>query len=103
VYKRQPVGGDLRQGLVTLPMLYFIDANPKNEGVIELLQGKCIENDQIIDNIIHEITSSSAIEQSLVEAEQFANRALDLISDLPPSSYKDELIYLTESSIVRKN
>ena len=99
----KPVGGDLRQGLVTLPMLYYIDSNPQNAGVKELLQGKCIENDETIDNLIREIISSSAIEQSLNEAEQFAKRALDLIADLPSSPHKDELVYLTESSIVRKN
>jgi geranylgeranyl pyrophosphate synthase len=98
----KPVGGDLRQGLVTLPMLYFIDSNPNNDGVKELLQGKCLDNDETIDNLIHSIVASSAIEQSINEAEQFAKRALDLISDLPASPHKDELVYLTETSIVRK-
>lgn len=37
------------------------------------------------------------------EAEQFANRALDLMADLPSSVYKDELVSLTENSIIRKN
>ncbi len=99
----KPVGGDLKQGLVTLPLLYFIDSNPQNEGVIELLQGNCIKKDETIDNLILAINSSSAIEQSLNEAELFAKRALDLIADLPASSYKDELVYLTEASVVRKN
>lgn len=99
----KPVGGDLRQGLVTLPMLYFIESNPQNEVVQSLLQGKCIEDDQAVDNVIQAILTSSAIEHSLNEAEQFAKRALDLIADLPASPYKDELVYLTETSIVRKN
>lgn len=99
----KPVGGDLKQGLVTLPLLYFIDSNPQNEGVKELLQGNCIEKDETIENLIQAINSSSAIEQSIIEAEQFAKRALDLIADLPASPYKDELVYLTEASIVRKN
>ena len=98
----KPVGGDLRQGLITLPMLYFIDSNPQNAGVKELMLGNCIEKDETIDTLIQSIISSSAIEQSLNEAEQFANRALDLLADLPPSPYKDELIYLTESGIARK-
>jgi geranylgeranyl pyrophosphate synthase len=99
----KPVGGDLRQGLITLPMLYFIDSNPQNEGVKELLQGNCIENNETVDSLIHDIVASSAIEQSLNEAEQFTKHALDLIADLPASPYKDELINLTETSIVRKN
>jgi geranylgeranyl pyrophosphate synthase len=99
----KPVGGDLKQGLITLPMLYFIDSNPQNDGVKELLQGNCIEKDETIESLIHSIIGSSAIEQSLNEAEQFAKRALDLIADLPASPHKDELVYLTEASIVRKN
>lgn len=99
----KPVGGDLRQGLVTLPMLYFIDSNPQNEGVQELLKGNCIDKDETIESLIKSISNSSAIEQSLNEAEQFANRALDLIADLPASPHKDELVYLTETSVVRKN
>jgi geranylgeranyl pyrophosphate synthase len=99
----KPVGGDLRQGLITLPMLYYIDSNPQNEVVKELLKGNCIENSETIDSLIHAITASSAIDQSLNEADQFARRALDLIADLPASPYKDELVYLTEASVVRKN
>jgi geranylgeranyl pyrophosphate synthase len=98
----KPVGGDLRQGLVTLPLLYFLDSNSQNEAVKELLQGNCIENDETINSLIQAIISSSAIEQSLIEAEQFAKRALDLIADLPASPYKDELIYVTEASVLRK-
>ncbi len=98
----KPVGGDLRQGLITLPLLYFLDSNPQNEAVKELLQGNCIENDETINSLIQAIMSSSAIEQSLIEAEQFAKRALDLIADLPASPYKDELIYVTEASVLRK-
>lgn len=98
----KPVGGDLRQGLVTLPLLYFLVSNPQNEAVKELLLGNCIENDETITSLIQAIISSSAIEQSLIEAEQFAKRALDLIADLPASPYKDELIYVTEASVLRK-
>lgn len=98
----KPVGGDLRQGLITLPMLYFIDANPQNESVKDLLQGNCIDSNEKIDTLIHAIISSSAIEQSLNEAEQFAKRALDLIVDLPSSAFKDELVDLTETSVIRK-
>lgn len=98
----KPVGGDLRQGLVTLPLLYYIQSNPLDKGVQEFLQGNCSQNDESIDRLIQSISTSSAIEQSLKEAEQFSQRALHLISDLPSSPEKDELIQLTESSVLRK-
>ncbi len=99
----KPVGGDLRQGLITLPMLYFIESNPGDAAVQELLSGNCIEKDETVDKIIASIANSQAIEKSLQEAEQFANRALDLISDLPESEEKAELVELTRSSVIRKN
>jgi geranylgeranyl pyrophosphate synthase len=98
----KPIGGDLRQGIVTLPMLYYIQSNPQNAGVQELQKGKCIKQEEVIQGLIQSVASSSAIDRSLNEAEQFAKRALHLISDLPDSDEKDELIQLTESSVMRK-
>ena len=99
----KPVGGDLRQGLVTLPLLYYIDSNPHDEDLTELLKGECIHDEATVDRLIQSIAASSAIEQSLSEADQFAQRALNMISDLPNSPLKEELVNLTESSVVRKN
>lgn len=99
----KPVGGDLRQGLITLPMLYYMESNPDDKGVQELLNSDCVNNEEIIERIIHSIAASPAIDQSLREAESFSNRALDLISELPDSEEKNELINLTKSSVVRKN
>ena len=98
----KPVGGDLRQGLITLPMLYYIQSNPDHDGIKELLSDNCVKNEETIDNLITAIAHSNAIDQSLEEAEQFSNRALDLISDLPDSAEKEELIELTKSSVMRK-
>lgn len=99
----KPVGGDLRQGLVTLPLLYYMKSNPQDAGVQELMKGDCIQDEEKIERLIQSIAVSSAIEQSLAEADQFAQRALSMISDLPSSPLKDELIHLTESSVIRKN
>jgi len=97
----KPVGGDLRQGLVTLPALYYIESNPQDKGVQELLQGNCIKNEETVERLIKSISSSSAIERSLQEAELFANRALDLISDLRSCPEKEELVQLTTTSVLR--
>lgn len=99
----KPVGGDLRQGLITLPMLYYMDAHPNDPTVIDLLQGNCVDNDEALNATIQAISASSAIERSLTEAEGFTRRALDCLSDLPSCPEKDELVFLTESSVVRKS
>ena len=80
-----------------------MESNPDDKGVQELLNSDCVNNEEIIERIIHSIAASPAIDQSLREAESFSNRALDLISELPDSEEKNELINLTKSSVVRKN
>jgi len=98
----KPVGGDLRQGLVTLPLLYYIESNPQDKSVKDILSGNCVDDDNKIDHLIKSISSSSAIEQSLNEAENFAHRALDLLIDLPDCPEKEELVNLTEASVLRR-
>ncbi len=99
----KPVGGDLRQGLITLPMLYYIKDHKKDEDLYNLLNGKCIEDEAAIQRLINAINSSSAIEQSLQEAEQFAQKALIKLHTLPESPEKNELIQITEYSVMRKS
>jgi len=98
----KPVGGDLRQGLVTLPMLYYMESNPQDKCILQLLEGKCIKDENEVDRLIQAIVNSSAIEKSHKEAEQYAHRALDLLSELPDCREKDELVHLTEASVLRR-
>ncbi|MCX6054440.1 MAG: polyprenyl synthetase family protein [Chloroflexi bacterium] len=98
----KPVGGDLRQGLITLPMLYFIQNNPHDKNVIDLIHGKCIQDEETIQYLVHEVSKGPSIDLALKEAEQFAKRALNYITELPSSPEKDELIQLTTFSVMRK-
>jgi len=98
----KPVGGDLRSGLLTLPAFYYMQSNPSEKNVKELLQENCYSNETMIEELIESISKSSAIDQSLAEADEFAHRALDLISDLPECLEKQELIQLTGFSVIRR-
>jgi geranylgeranyl pyrophosphate synthase len=97
----KPVGGDLRQGLITLPMLYFMQSHPDDPCVQEISKGKCIEDEQAIEKLILKIVASTAIENSLVEAEQFSHRALNYLLELPDSPERKELEEITQFSVVR--
>lgn len=98
----KPVGGDLRQGLITLPMLYYIESHSDNKIIQDLINGNCVKDDLEIDHLINEIVNSTAIEKSLKEAEGFSERSLVLLDELPESPEKNELIKLTESSVLRR-
>lgn len=74
----KPVGSDFRQGLITLPAIYYIEDNPTKKEVKELSEGKCPSIDRI-EHIVAEIRASDAIEKSHREARQFIDQAIGFL------------------------
>jgi geranylgeranyl pyrophosphate synthase len=97
----KPIGGDIRQGLITLPLLYYIESHPSDRNVLNLINGKCILDESEIQAVITNVNSGDSIELALKEANQFAHRALNYLAELPNSPEKDELIELTKYNVLR--
>jgi Geranylgeranyl pyrophosphate synthase len=97
----KPVGGDLRQGLITLPMLYFMTSHPSDPAVIELLNHKCITSEAEIDRVILDIKNSDAIEKSFEEAKTFSRIAQESLLHFDHSDAKDSLLALAAYTIDR--
>lgn len=96
----KPPGSDLRQGLVTLPVIYLRDEVP--ESILRQAFASDGASEQAIQSIAARARSSRAIDRSYEEARQFAAaaaRALDLVRQ---SEYRDLLIHLTESVVERR-
>lgn len=98
----KPVGSDLRQGLVTLPTLYFLENHPDDEGAREIIAGNCLDYDQEVGRLVEKIRSSDAIEQSLAEANQYVDRAMEKLRQLPDCPERQHLEELT-LYITRRN
>lgn len=71
----KPVGSDLLQGLITLPALYYIEENPNDENVKALLDSQ-YHHKKKMAALVQSIRKSDAIQRALVEAKQYAHRAL---------------------------
>jgi geranylgeranyl pyrophosphate synthase len=97
----KPVGGDLRQGLITLPMLYYIDSHPNDPAVLELLDHKCVTNEKEIDRVVFEIKKSDAIERTWSQAKEFALAAQNSLNIFDDSDAKNALLALAEYTIDR--
>jgi len=97
----KPVGGDLRQGLVTLPMLYFMQDNPHHPAVEELLTGQFIQDETEILQLVKEIARSDAINRSQQTAFEFAGRAENYLLGFPDTPERDALIEMTRYIIER--
>ena len=91
----KPVGSDLLQGLITLPALYYIEDNPKDENVQSLLNGH-YHNEKEMALLVEAIRQSDAIQRSLEEAKDYARRALLSLNGHPPSEERDALENLAE-------
>jgi len=97
----KPIGSDLLNGLVTLPAIYFAEANPRNEDVLSLPEGGWKDTARV-QRLVDAIRQSRAVAQSLEEARQAINRAVVALEDAPASPEKDALEDLAKFIVDRK-
>ena len=97
----KPVGSDLRQGIVTLPVMKFIDAHPDDPQSQMLVNGECL-NDEQVDQLVEAIRQSDAIQLSYQEAADFVSRGLASIRKLSPTPSRYSLEELANYIVERK-
>ncbi len=97
----KPVGGDLRQGLFTLPAIYYVRDHPDDPDVEALLDGG--GGDQaIVSRVVTAVGASSAIDGALGEARRFVAKAQRALGGLPDSDYRDALWAVSEYVVERE-
>lgn len=94
----KPVGSDLRRGLITLPVICYIETHGK-DGLECALQGHCTA--ETYDAIIARIRHSDAISQAIEEARQLGQRARTALAHFPPSPYREALADLVSYTLAR--
>jgi len=96
------VGDDLREGKPTLPLIYLMENGTEEQ---RQLVRACIEqgDEQHFDTILAAVTSSGALDYTRRQAETAAQRAIDAISDLPDSVYKQSLLQLARFAVDRNH
>jgi len=97
----KPVGSDLRQGLVTLPVLYFMESHPDHPDLQILLEGH-VHDASLIENVVNAIRASGAITAALFDARQHVERGQSALANLPANDMRRALAELAEF-ILRRN
>ena len=97
----KPLGSDLLQGLVTLPAIYYAEANPDDPDVKLLSEGGWGNQDRM-ERLVNAIRKSDAIRKSMREAEDFIKRALDKLFPLHPGIERRALEDLARYIIDRR-
>ena len=98
----KPAGGDLRQGMLTLPFFYYLEQQAQPQALLDEMRAKqslATNGDDapwnaLVDGLVADIRGSDAIEAAQQEAFDFLKRAQENIAPLPDSVYKQSLIGL---------
>ncbi|MGI6066489.1 MAG: polyprenyl synthetase family protein [Bacillota bacterium] len=78
----KPVGGDLRQGIITLPVIYALECSPRRERLRELVT-KQVKSEEEVWETICLIKESGAIERSFAVAQKYLAKARQELDKLP--------------------
>ncbi|MBL8101016.1 MAG: polyprenyl synthetase family protein [Anaerolineales bacterium] len=97
----KPLGSDLLNGLVTLPAIYYAEANPDDVDVVSLPNGGWTNNDNMTRLVDH-IRASDASKKAMLEAEQHVERALARLEAIEPCAEREALENLAKYIVDRK-
>ena len=97
----KPIGSDLLNGLVTLPAIYFAEANPSDKDVVSLPMGGWKDTERV-QRLVDDIRQSESIQQAMDEARQAVSRALEALDESPASPEKEALEDLAKFIVDRK-
>jgi len=97
----KPVASDLRQGLVTLPAIIYIENHPDDPDMQEVLK-YTNSHEEVIQRVVAAIRESGSIEAALDEARAFVDRGLAALRDLPRSPERAALEELAQFVVNRQ-
>ncbi|GCE11881.1 polyprenyl synthetase family protein [Tengunoibacter tsumagoiensis] len=98
----KPAGNDLRQGMVTLPLIYALqEPNTYQEQIQHLLNGSARTEEEILA-IVDWVSTGSGVKRSLMDAHTYANKAREALYHFPASPDRDVLDELIDF-VVRRN
>ncbi|MQC26097.1 MAG: polyprenyl synthetase family protein [Chloroflexi bacterium] len=98
----KPAANDLRQGLLTLPALYFLEDHPERED-LRLMQEDKLHDAARVDALIEEVRSSDAMKRAQAKAEAHRQASLEALDALPDTPERQALVDLTEYVVARLN
>jgi geranylgeranyl pyrophosphate synthase len=86
----KPIGNDLRQGTITLPALYYLEAHPDDPTLISVINRNG-HTEASLGRLITAINRSAAINHAIDEAESFVQNSLVTLEAFPDSPERQAL------------
>ncbi|MGD2206189.1 MAG: polyprenyl synthetase family protein [Anaerolineae bacterium] len=96
----KPVGSDLREGIVTLPVLYYLRMQPDDEQVSVVVRGK--DDGELVEGVVAAIRESGAVAQAMERAREFIAQGKVALESLPRSESRAIMEKLADYTISRQ-
>ncbi len=99
----KPAGNDLRQGMVTLPLIYALHEQPSNgfaQHVQDVLNGATQSENDIL-SVVDSVVNGVGVEQAQIDASRYAAQARESLYHFPPSKDRDTLDELIDFVVTR--
>jgi geranylgeranyl pyrophosphate synthase len=97
----KPVGGDLRQGLITLPTILYLEDQPDDTDVRAAIRGNGADPSSG-ERAVARVRASAALERAAGEARQYAERGRQALECFSDSVYASALVDLSAYMVDRK-
>jgi octaprenyl-diphosphate synthase len=93
----KPVGGDLREGKVTLPLVYALErATPAERRLVETILRQRAYDEVPFARILALLEKYRGIERVKERAQTFTDKARQIINEFPESPYQRALLTVTD-------
>ena len=96
----KPVANDLRQGIVTLPVIDYLDAYPHDKRVDDLLRSGQ-HSDEVVLPIVAEVRASGAVDRAVAEARDYVRTAQQRLKQFADSAALQSMLAVADYVVDR--
>jgi len=96
----KPVGSDLREGIVTLPVLFYLRLRPDDDRVASVVHDG--SDDGLVRQVVADICASGAVAQATDRARDYITRCQDALGELPACQSRSIMHSLADYTISRQ-
>jgi geranylgeranyl pyrophosphate synthase len=95
----KPVGSDLREGIVTLPVLYFLRDQPEDARIAAILGGS--QDGALVQDAVVAIRASGATDRALDRARRLVTQSQEALTLLPETEARAIMWSLADYTVSR--
>jgi geranylgeranyl pyrophosphate synthase len=98
----KPVASDLRQGIVTLPVIDYLEAHARDKRVDELLRSGQ-HSDEIVLPIVADVRASGAVDRAVAKARDYVGAAQQRLQLFPDGEARQSMLAVADYVVARNN